>query len=378
MALLIEKFQTAQPEIVSEMKRCSHHFSEDSGIFSPYHLEGDVWSHTMMVHKNSHDLDLVSNETYFDILNYATMFHDLGKIKTRVSNPETQRVNFYGHAGVSVFMAIDAFEKMQEVDIQPLSNWEFTTMLKVISLHHSYMNPYMDLLDNDNATSEKLKRKIINRFKYEPDLFNLLLQHMKCDSLGRFSSVHPTEKWMVEHLEKRFEECITKQINDTGPNKLDKNKPTVTLMVGPPGSGKSTYIFGIEQAHKRVLSRDDILMEMGDSSDYAENWESVSQEEVDAEFHNRLRNFIDRKESFIVDRTNVSTKIRNQVLSHISKDYNKEAIVMLVGYNTILNRNSTRKEKTINKDVILNMMKSFSMPMYDQFDNIEYVSPEIN
>ena len=44
---IVTKFQLDYPELVKLMKESNHHFSE--GNLNPYHLEGDIWCHTMMV-----------------------------------------------------------------------------------------------------------------------------------------------------------------------------------------------------------------------------------------------------------------------------------------------------------------------------------------
>ena len=70
---LIKWFQLEFPELVQTMKDCSHHY--DAEHINAYHLEGDIWTHTCLVFKNS---QVFSPEN--DYIKFSTLFHDIGKI----------------------------------------------------------------------------------------------------------------------------------------------------------------------------------------------------------------------------------------------------------------------------------------------------------
>ena len=45
---ILKEFQKLNPELVYKMKACDHHF--DSNNLTPFHLESDVWTHTMLMY----------------------------------------------------------------------------------------------------------------------------------------------------------------------------------------------------------------------------------------------------------------------------------------------------------------------------------------
>lgn len=70
--VLVSWFQTEFKDLVKSMKNCSHHYDEDN--LNAYHLEGDIFTHTMMVYKTA---ELLSNDN--DLVKWSTLLHDIGK-----------------------------------------------------------------------------------------------------------------------------------------------------------------------------------------------------------------------------------------------------------------------------------------------------------
>ena len=59
----VKWLQLNYPKICEDMNDCSHHYNEK--YLNQYHLEGNIWSHTMMVAKLSEVFD------YDDILQWS-------------------------------------------------------------------------------------------------------------------------------------------------------------------------------------------------------------------------------------------------------------------------------------------------------------------
>ncbi len=147
----------------------------------------------------------------------------------------------------------------------------------------------------------------------------------------------------------------------------------IIFMCGVVCSGKSTYIKENLNNYK-VLSRDDIVMELGKHDDYTKNFDEVNQEKVDELFNNRFRELLYQRESFIIDRTNLSKKSRRRFLSHIPQEYEKEIIVFITSLNTIFKRNEERKNKKIPKNVIYKMINKFVFPSKSEgFDSVKTI-----
>ena len=89
----IKEFQLEFPDIVHRMKTTTHHY--DKFNLNPYHLEGDIWTHTMMVHQHVWDEKLHPNldDGERELLSWVTLIHDLGKVFTRQTDDEKKKTN---------------------------------------------------------------------------------------------------------------------------------------------------------------------------------------------------------------------------------------------------------------------------------------------
>ena len=105
---LVKWLQEEFPGLVRDMQQTSHHYiSEHYGVhINPFHIEGSVWAHQMMVMAQARDRNV--NEA----VKLACLGHDLGKPLAAYQNHEKHRVRFSGHEGFSVFLMEGVFKKM--------------------------------------------------------------------------------------------------------------------------------------------------------------------------------------------------------------------------------------------------------------------------
>ena len=101
---------------------------------------------------------------------------------------------------------------------------------------------------------------------------------------------------------------------------MKANDPYVLLLVGLPLSGKSTWIKR-NYPDTKVISRDDLVLEVYGSDNYSEAFKNVDQKEVDRLLDLRLKDANLNKDNVIVDMTNLSPKRRKQTLRYFSNDY---------------------------------------------------------
>jgi|SaaInlStandDraft_4_1057021.scaffolds.fasta_scaffold03034_7 hypothetical protein len=73
---MLEWFQLKFPELWKTMGECTHHF--DDQHLNPYHLEGTVQNHTMMVFLNSQHFSIENHH-----VKWSTLLHDIGKPMAR-------------------------------------------------------------------------------------------------------------------------------------------------------------------------------------------------------------------------------------------------------------------------------------------------------
>ncbi len=152
------------------------------------------------------------------------------------------------------------------------------------------------------------------------------------------------------------------------------NKPFVILLVGVPLSGKSTWIRN-NHPTTRIVSRDELVMEVYGSDDYNTAFKEVNQKDVDRLLDLRLKEVNTNKENVIVDMTNMVVSRRVKTLRYFSDDYYKEVIVFPVldsdEYKRRNNERNVNENKWIPPFVISSMLNSYQEPTLDEgFDKI--------
>tara|TARA_R110000772_G_scaffold2410_1_gene8302 strand:+ start:26567 stop:27082 length:516 start_codon:yes stop_codon:yes gene_type:complete len=157
----------------------------------------------------------------------------------------------------------------------------------------------------------------------------------------------------------------------------DKN---LILMVGVPLSGKSTLIEKIEEYVDTIVSRDDILIEMGNEKlegmSYNDAFKKVNQKNVSKELRKRLALATLSEGNVVIDMMNHKSKARRSHLK-LFEGFTKYAlIVKCPSVEVLLERNENRfKEegKFIPVNVIDDLVRVYSSPRLDEgFDYIVY------
>jgi len=166
MIEFIEWFQVNYPELKQNLLMCHHNYSEDEN--NPYHIEGDCWSHTMMVCK------IAELYSYDKVVQVAALLHDIGKPESRCIDSKKRHVLFKGHEALSAKMAEPlVFDLLQR---ELLSMKEAAEVIDLIELH-AYLY------------QEKNTKTIVKKFQNRPNFFKHLVELNRCDDLGRFSSM---------------------------------------------------------------------------------------------------------------------------------------------------------------------------------------------
>lgn len=150
------------------------------------------------------------------------------------------------------------------------------------------------------------------------------------------------------------------------------NRPTLILLVGIPGSGKTTYAQKyIENNPGTVcLSSDKIRKELwGDESVQGDN------NEVFYRMQTRAVNALNFGNDVIYDATNVTRKDRAGIITACPKFAKIECHIVWAPIETCIERDAERK-RTVGKEVIDRMLKRFQAPYYDEgIDKIDVILP---
>jgi len=139
------------------------------------------------------------------------------------------------------------------------------------------------------------------------------------------------------------------------------------MMVGLPGSGKSTIAKELSFRENAVLhSSDDLRKELFGDADNQESNELIFQE-----LHKRIHRDLQDGKSVVYDATNLSYKKRKTFLERLKIECNKECHMVVTPYEKCLKQNSARSRKVPEK-VIENMYKGSFIPQYfEGWDHIE-------
>lgn len=353
---LIEWFQFSFPELWKQMSECSHHYSNTR--LNPYHLEGSVAQHTLLTCMQAHNYFPTNN-----IVRFTTLLHDIGKIYTRESIDTTEKVRFINHGGMSAFMCIDILNKTD------LSIDDKIMIHKVIALHDS-------LFDCLPLTDKNIS-KLITIFKGERELFQHLIYQVISDHLGRF---HKNIDENIDDKSVAIFESIASHIEDHNEVSRPFDQPQLIILVGPPCSGKSTFI---ETASNfTIISRDNLIEELGLTKglNYTETYQFLEEnkdakKEIALKLNNNVMVAKKNNKNVIIDMASMAKKIRRKWINEFSK-YHKKCILFLTGIEELKKRNENRKNETgkfIPKSVLYSMCKQYTLPLYNEgFDSIEY------
>jgi len=123
---LLSVFTDNFPDLVRDMRNADHNY--DSKNLNPYHMEGSVWTHTMMVFNEA------VKRGYSPVVMLAALLHDVGKPKAKEVVHKTKRVRFFGHDGLSYYISCDVLNS-GVFDFLGLTKHEKQTVLKLTACH---------------------------------------------------------------------------------------------------------------------------------------------------------------------------------------------------------------------------------------------------
>lgn len=141
--------------------------------------------------------------------------------------------------------------------------------------------------------------------------------------------------------------------------------PTLYMLIGVPGSGKTTWIKN-NKHNAVVLSTDDKIEAEAERSGktYSEVFQDTIKQAT-VEMHRDLAKAIGERRDIIWDQTNITRKSRKSKLSQIPKDYHKVAVFFSVPPD-LRERLASRPGKIIPEPVILSMINQLEPPTKEE------------
>ena len=160
---------------------------------------------------------------------------------------------------------------------------------------------------------------------------------------------------------------------------IDEKQPEIVIMVGLPGSGKSTYRETLLAMRDYVIvSSDDEIEALSQAVglNYTEGFQRFIGQAT-AATKQKFREAVNTGKSIIWDQTNLSPKKRRGILKQVPKNYRKVAVVFEVDDVELQRRLDTRERETgkhIPPEVIKSMAKSYVPPSKQEgFDQVVFV-----
>lgn len=152
-------------------------------------------------------------------------------------------------------------------------------------------------------------------------------------------------------------------------------KYNIYIMVGLPGSGKSTIRNDYVSENTVILSTDDYIEKMAKNEGkvYGDVFQKYIGEST-KRMKQAFKNAISEGKDIISDQTNLTSKKRKSLLSQVSSDYKKIAIFVNTDYNEIIKRLEKRENETgksIPVSVLNSMKDKLTAPTFSEgFDEI--------
>ncbi len=342
-----------------------------------FHGEGNVLNHTKLVLENLINLPEYQNSTNFDkeVLFLSAMLHDVGKIKrTKIDG---EQITSKGHSFYGSLVAREFLWKTLGL----CGNESAQNLRESICLlikYHSFP-PYS--IKEENSVKKLLKissnGELVSGFNLKK-LYTL----EKADVLGRKSSDQNIQLEKVEYFKMLCEDnnCYEKPFKFSSPftmrcyfldktnwqnDNLFKNSwGEVILLSGLPGTGKDTYIQ--KTFDLPVISLDEIRKNL-------KVLPTDNQSAVIYTAHEKAKEFLRKKQSFVWNATNITTEIRSKQISLFER-YNAsvKTVFLETDVQTQLYRNKNRPD-VVPENVLDKMLSKLELPERYECETVEYL-----
>lgn len=331
-----------------------------------WHKEGDCLIHTIMTCNAAIEQCKLQvwDEYWTKVLLTSALFHDIGKATTTHQGKDG-RWHAYGHEFES--------EKITRRILWD-ENCEFREDICAIVKYHMLALQLFDSKDQLGKIAE-ISRKV-------PSMYVLMLLK-NCDILG---SVQEDEIGRESDLTKMesLSEIINRMSCSFTPfpdyvheykdyiNMQTKKHITVYVMIGLPGSGKSTYAQKlVDNGDADVIVSRDIIREQlgycGKDEKVALNKEKENK--VTKVFNEMILNAASDGKRIVIDNLNLKFEYRNSYKSLLSNYYVEWKYIYVEAEN--ISVNMERRASQINENIFKEMINKLEWPTIDEYKENE-------
>lgn len=342
---------------------------------SPWHREQNVAIHTNMV--VGQYLTMSPDRWRYPTLcgALACVFHDVGKPSAMEKRFKPERGDYFafpGHELISARLwedwAINNIEQLQTAFGSDFGKYEIYRTSWLIEHHLPW-----DTKDNKKLDQLALTANAIGTdIRWDTTFINVL----KSDSFGRISDDAKSKNKKVNEW---CDQMSLRQLAVTT-NEPPSSAPKLYMLIGCSGSGKSTFVrLGatewLEPNQSKTIehySWDRLRHDWYDKDDYARAFELSTQ---DKQFNSKAqKHFIElvkQKNHIVVDNINASRKRRRFFIETARQHgYYIIGVTFPIALQTVLDRQSTRDDKSVPENAVRQQYMSLQQPQYGEFDTI--------
>lgn len=324
---------------------------------SPWHREDNVLVHTTMVVDEYVKL-VDANGTDWTRADYlgalACAFHDVGKPQSEIQKWSESRGNYrayHGHEQVSARLFED-YACSFNMGLTANEIFNITWMIE----HHM---PWQ--IENEQTLNHMaLTVRDHGMHAYT----NALL----ADQIGRIADDQEAKNQMARQWTRMFD----LRVETVDFIAMESHKPVLYMLIGPSGSGKSTAIKSLDCSDSQVFSLDRLRREFYDATNYENAYAmSVKDKGFEAKANARFQTMVRSHDNLVVDNTNLSRRRRRWYIDQARRGgYSVAAIVMPASVDLLVQRQSTRLDKSVPAAAVQQQYASLQLPMIGEFDKI--------
>jgi predicted kinase len=160
--------------------------------------------------------------------------------------------------------------------------------------------------------------------------------------------------------------------------------PTLTVLVGLPGSGKTTWRkeYLASNPDTVVISQDDLLdaYAVANALTYTEAFQQADLKKIEKQVYALFDEAVAQGQDILLDRTNMTAKGRASFLKRLTEGYEKVAVVFEIDEATLayrLLKRANAEGKFIPDFVIRNFQETFVAPTEAEFNRVVTVHAPI-
>lgn len=329
---------------------------------SPWHREASVGEHTNMVVREYVRMCTEAGDfsRTATLGLYAVIFHDTGKPASKVEKYREDRGHyfaFHGHETVSSRL----FETYACEHPGMFTAEEIYKICWMIEYHMPW----------EMTAKEKRRQLALMANFIGVDVWTRALLS---DQYGRIADDQEAKNARAETWINEFKQLC--EVVD--PIEVDLDAPKMFVMIGTSGSGKSTLVNDLKAWYPdaNVFSLDELRHQFYNNDRTPEGYRDAFERSVnDKKFNSRADSaftaMVRERKTIVIDNVNASAKRRaNYITQGHRNGYKVVAVTMPVSLNTVLQRQSTRQDKSVPDEAVRRQYASIQQPSFGEFDAV--------